>query len=89
MAIVNGRERERHKVPYGATLTVEYGVNAGNCSYRGHEFTGTHSVTVETNDMSQVLAVMLIIITIGLCADYLVFTRLERGMRRRWGFEAS
>ena len=43
----------------------------------------------ELNDMSQVLAVMLIIIIIGLCADYLVFTRLERGMRRRWGFEAS
>ena len=43
----------------------------------------------ELNDMSQVLAVMLIIIVIGLCADYLVFTRLERGMRRRWGFEAS
>jgi NitT/TauT family transport system permease protein len=43
----------------------------------------------ELNDMSQVLAVMLIIIAIGLCADYLVFTRLERGMRRRWGFEAS
>jgi len=43
----------------------------------------------ELNDMSQVLAVMLIIIFIGLCADYLVFTRLERGMRRRWGFEAS
>ena len=43
----------------------------------------------ELNDMSQVLAVMLIIIVIGLCADYLVFARLERGMRRRWGFEAS
>jgi NitT/TauT family transport system permease protein len=43
----------------------------------------------ELNDMSQVLAVMLIIIVIGLCADYLVFTRLERGMRRRWGFDAS
>jgi len=43
----------------------------------------------ELNDMSQVLAVMLIIIVIGLCTDYLVFTRLERGMRRRWGFETS
>jgi len=31
----------------------------------------------ELNDMSQVLAVMLIIIVIGLCTDYLVFTRLE------------
>ncbi len=43
----------------------------------------------ELNDMSQVLAVMLIIIVIGLCTDYLVFTRLERGMRRRWGFESG
>jgi len=43
----------------------------------------------ELNDMSQVLAVMLIIIIIGLCTDYLVFTRLEKGMRRRWGFEAG
>lgn len=39
----------------GATLTVEYGVNPGNCTYRGHEFTGTHAVTVKTNEMSQVL----------------------------------
>jgi hypothetical protein len=38
----------------GATLTVEYGVNPGNCVYRGHEFTGTHAITVEANDMSQV-----------------------------------
>ena len=43
----------------------------------------------ELNDMSQVLAVMLIIIVIGLCTDYLVFTRLEKGMRRRWGFESG
>jgi len=38
----------------GATLTVEYGVNPGNCTYRGHEFTGTHAVTVEANAMSEV-----------------------------------
>jgi len=43
----------------------------------------------ELNDMSQVVAVMLIIVVIGLAADYLVFSRLERTMRRRWGFEAS
>src|SRR5262245_22669152 len=30
----------------GATLSVEYGVNSGNCSYRGHEFSGTSSITV-------------------------------------------
>jgi len=43
----------------------------------------------ELNDMSQVLAVMSVIIFTGLCADYLVFARLERGMRRRWGFETN
>ncbi len=39
----------------GATLTVEYGVNPGNCSYRGHEFTGTTTVSVEKNADDQVL----------------------------------
>lgn len=38
----------------GATLTVEYGVNPGNCTYRGHEFSGTTSVTVEANSTSDV-----------------------------------
>lgn len=38
----------------GATLTVEYGVNPGSCVYRGHEFTGTHEITVESNDMALV-----------------------------------
>jgi hypothetical protein len=38
----------------GATLTVEYGVNPGSCTYRGHEFTGTHAMTVEANEMSRV-----------------------------------
>ncbi|HEV8549487.1 MAG TPA: hypothetical protein VGQ57_10675, partial [Polyangiaceae bacterium] len=39
----------------GATLTVEWGVNAGNCTYRGHTFTGTSSVSVEKNEDNQVL----------------------------------
>jgi NitT/TauT family transport system permease protein len=43
----------------------------------------------ELNNMSQVVAVMLMIVVIGLAADYVVFSRLERTMRRRWGFEAS
>jgi hypothetical protein len=37
-----------------STLTVEYGVNPGNCSYRGHEFSGSTSVTVEVNSTSDV-----------------------------------
>lgn len=38
-----------------ATLTVDWGVNAGNCTYRGHTFTGTSSVSVEKNSDNQVL----------------------------------
>lgn len=38
----------------GATLTVEYGVNDGTCTYRGHEFSGSSSITVERNSEGQV-----------------------------------
>jgi hypothetical protein len=34
----------------GATLTVEYGALPGNCTYRGHEYSGTHTITVQRND---------------------------------------
>jgi len=37
------------------TLTVDYGVNPGNCTYRGHTFTGTSSISVEKNEDNQVL----------------------------------
>lgn len=37
-----------------ATLTVEYGVNPGNCTYRGHEFSGSTSITVRANSASDV-----------------------------------
>jgi NitT/TauT family transport system permease protein len=39
----------------------------------------------ELSDRSQVLAVMIIIIAIGLCTDHLVFARIEKEMRHRWG----
>jgi len=38
-----------------ATLTVEYGVNPGNCVYRGHTFSGTSSITVSKNAMNEVV----------------------------------
>src|SRR4051812_5773245 len=38
-----------------ATLTVKYGVKAGNCVYNGHKFSGTHSITVSKNEDDQVL----------------------------------
>lgn len=41
----------------------------------------------ELNDMAQVLAVMLVIIVIGLLVDRLIFARLERSVRERWGLQ--
>ncbi|MES1174712.1 MAG: hypothetical protein ABUL62_10325 [Myxococcales bacterium] len=38
-----------------ATLTIEYGVNPGNCLYRGQKFTGRSSITVTRNDMNEVV----------------------------------
>jgi hypothetical protein len=37
------------------TLSIEYGVNPGNCTYRGHTYSGSHSITVERNDMGEVI----------------------------------
>lgn len=42
----------------------------------------------ELNDMNQVIAVMLILIFIGLTFDRLLFAKLERAVRKRWGYEA-
>jgi NitT/TauT family transport system permease protein len=39
----------------------------------------------ELNDMSQVLAVIIVIVTIGLITDKLVFGTVERRVRARWG----
>ena len=39
----------------------------------------------ELNDMAQVLAVILVIVTIGLLADKLVFGTVEKRVRARWG----
>jgi hypothetical protein len=37
-----------------ATLTVQYGANPGSCAYRGHTFSGTHSITLSKNEMAEV-----------------------------------
>lgn len=39
----------------------------------------------ELNDMSQVIGVMLVIITIGILVDRLLFERLNHRVRRAWG----
>jgi hypothetical protein len=33
-----------------ATLTVEYGAKGGDCTYRGHTFSGQHRISIERND---------------------------------------
>jgi NitT/TauT family transport system permease protein len=39
----------------------------------------------EFNDMSRVVAVMIVIVVIGLVVDKLIFTRLEKFVQERWG----
>lgn len=39
----------------------------------------------ELNDVSQVMAVVLLILAIGLLVDRLIFFRIETSVRRRWG----
>jgi NitT/TauT family transport system permease protein len=41
----------------------------------------------DLNDMSQVIAVMLVIIAIGLVVDRLIFAPLESRVRERWGLQ--
>ncbi len=43
----------------------------------------------ELNDMSQVIAVMLIIILIGIIVDRLFFMKVEKHIRERWGLGKS
>jgi len=43
----------------------------------------------ELNDMARVLAVMLVIVTIGLLTDYAVFRPAERRVRQRWGLQGN
>jgi len=43
----------------------------------------------DLNDMSLVVGVMVILVTIGIMADRLLFVRLETSVRRRWGLQGS
>lgn len=38
----------------GNTVTVEYGADGDECEYRGMTFTGTHQITVEVNEETQI-----------------------------------
>ena len=46
---------------------------------------GNCKVGRQTVDVSQVMAVMLLIMIIGMIVDAVVFTRLENKIMRRWG----
>ena len=39
----------------GNTLTVEYGALAGNCTYRGQTYHGTHAITVTQSTGNQLI----------------------------------
>ncbi len=43
----------------------------------------------ELNDMSQVVAVIVVIIALGLVSDQLVFGTVERRVRERWGLQTG
>ncbi len=43
----------------------------------------------DLNDMSQVVAVMILIVVIGYVVDRVLFRALERSIQRRWGLAAS
>ena len=61
-------------------LSVSAGsLGLGQALMRGRDF----------NDMSQVLAVMFILVAIGVIADKLIFSRIETNIRRSFGLEAS
>jgi NitT/TauT family transport system permease protein len=43
----------------------------------------------DLNDMSQVVAVMILIIGLGYLVDGVVFKTLEKSLQQRWGLAAS
>ena len=49
----------------------------------GHVLTSGRNL----EDISQVMAVMVVIIVLGLIVDKLIFGRLELNVRERWGLD--
>jgi NitT/TauT family transport system permease protein len=62
---------------------------AGELLYNGLGIGFLLTMGRELNDMSQVIAVMLMIVLIGLLVDFLVFTPIERAIRERWGLQTA
>lgn len=62
---------------------------AGELLYAGLGIGYLLTMGRELNDMSQVIAVMLIIVLIGLVVDFLIFAPIERAIRERWGLQPT
>lgn len=62
---------------------------AGELLYVGLGLGNLLTMGRELNDMSQVIAVMLVIIAIGLIVDFLLFGPLEHRIRERWGLQTA
>ncbi len=60
-------------------VTIVTGLGLGQLLHYGREL----------NAMEQVIGVMLLIVAIGLLADRVLFSPLERFLRLRWGLEAK
>jgi NitT/TauT family transport system permease protein len=39
----------------------------------------------ELNDMAQVVAIMVVIVVIGVLFDQVIFGRIEKQLKRKWG----
>jgi NitT/TauT family transport system permease protein len=63
----------------GELLYVSVGLGLGQLLTMGREL----------NDMSQVIAVMLLIVAIGLLVDRAIFAPVERRVRERWGLQLA
>jgi NitT/TauT family transport system permease protein len=64
-------------------------LRAGELLYVGLGLGHLLTMGRELNDMSQVIGVMLIIITIGLLVEFMIFGPLEQRIRERWGLSKS
>lgn len=58
---------------------------AGELIVVGPGLGGLLSMGRELNDMSQVIAIMLVIVTLGLFVDRFIFGAIERRLRQAWG----
>lgn len=97
---ITGRKAYWHVAVPAALPTIMSGMKQGwSFAWRalmaGEMFTATvglgQVLTIgrELADISQVVAVMIVIILLGLLADKIVFHKIESGIRVRWGLDKN